>query len=153
MKLQMIKTAAIVAMAAGIAMAQTTATATTQPGAGKKAGLHAQVKRRLLKALDLTAAQKQQAKAIAQTAKAQAQPLVQQLKVARQALATAVQTGDEVKIQQAALEAGNLQGQVMAIRSVGRAKFFALLTPDQKAKATEFQQKVKQVLGKGAGGD
>jgi Spy/CpxP family protein refolding chaperone len=152
MKISMMKMAAIGAIAAGMALAQTTTTA-TQPGAGKAAGIRGQIQRRMLKALDLTDTQKQQAKVIMQATKAQAQPLAQQLQQARQTLATAVQAGDEAKIQQTALEVGNLQGHVLAVRSAGRAKFLALLTPDQKAKAAEFQQKVKQVLGKGVGGD
>jgi hypothetical protein len=42
---------------------------------------------------------------------------------------------------------GSLQGQVLAIRSAGMAQFYALLTPDQKTKAADFQQKAREVLG------
>jgi hypothetical protein len=31
------------------------------------------------------------------------------------------------------------------------SKFYAMLTPDQKAKAAEFQQRARQVLGRQAG--
>lgn len=129
-----------------MAFAQTTAPTTpAQPAAGK--GLRAQLQKRLIKVLNLTDAQKQQAKAILQDTRAKAQPLAQQLKQGRQALSAAVQAGDTTKIQQLSLDVGNLQGHVLAVRSEGMAKFLALLTPDQKAKAAEFKQKVQQVLG------
>jgi Spy/CpxP family protein refolding chaperone len=136
-------------LAAGLALGQTP-TNTTGPGAGR-VGMRARIQRRLIKALALTDAQKQQAQSIRQTTKAQAQPLAQQLKTARQELAAAVQAGDQTKIQQAAQNVGNLQGQLLAVRSRGKAQFYAILTPEQKAKAAEFQQKVKQRLGKDNG--
>lgn len=134
------------ALAAAMAFAQTTST-TAAPAAVKGAGLKAKVQKQLIKALDLTAAQKQQAKTILQAAKQQAQPLVAQLKQGRQDLSAAVQAGDTAKIQQVAQQVGALQGQVLAIRAQGKAQFFALLTPDQKVKAADFQQKLQQVLG------
>ena len=146
MKRHFMKLVALGAMAAAMAFTQTTTTTAT-PAAGKAPGLKAQLQRRLIKALDLTDAQKQQAKTILQATKQQAQPLVQQLKPARQALNAAVQAGDTTKIQQLALEVGNLQGQVLAVRSAGMAQFYALLTPDQKSKAAAFRQKAQEVLG------
>ena len=132
------------ALAAAMAFAQTT---TPAPATVKGAGLKAKVQKQLIKALDLTAAQKQQAKAILQATKQQAQPLVAQLKQGREDLSAAVQAGDTAKIQQVAQQVGALQGQVLAIRAQGKAQFFALLTPDQKIKAVDFQQKLRQVLG------
>jgi Spy/CpxP family protein refolding chaperone len=137
--------AAIGAMAAILAIAQTTTTAPA--AAGKALALKAHVQRQLIQALDLTAAQKQQAKAILQATRQQAQPLAQQLKQSRQSLSAAIEAGDTTKIQQISTAMGTLQGQVLAIRSAGKAQFYALLTPDQKTKAVEFQQKVQQVLG------
>jgi Spy/CpxP family protein refolding chaperone len=141
------KLIAICAMAAGMAFAQTTTSTTTTATPAPGQGLKARLQKGLIKALDLTDAQKQQAKTILQATKQQAQPLAQQLKAGRQALSEAVQAGDTARIQQVAAEVGNLQGQVLAIRSAGMAKFLAILTPDQKAKALEFRQKVQQVLG------
>jgi len=134
------------AAAAVMALAQTTTT-TAAPAASQSAGLRAKVRRQLIKTLDLTDAQKLQAKTILQAARQQAQPLAQQVRQDRQSLSAAVQAGDSAGIQHLAQEVGNLQGQVLAIRSQGRAQFFALLTPDQKAKAVDFEQKLQQVLG------
>lgn len=144
--------AAIGALAAGVALAQTSAPATPQTGAGRAAGVRSRVRQRMLQALNLTDAQKQQAKAIFQATRAQAQPLAQQLKQARQTLEAAVQADNEAAIPQAATAVANLQGQVLTVRAQGMARFVALLTPDQKAKAQEFLQKARQVLGGGGAG-
>lgn len=133
-------------MAASMAFAQTT----TAPGRqfqGRKAGVQQRVQRRMMQALDLSAAQKEQLKSIRQSTQAQVQPLAQQLKTNRQALNAAVQASDTAKIQQLSATIGTLQGQVLALRSAGRVQFLAVLTPDQKAKMTEFRGKVKQLLG------
>lgn len=136
--------AAIGVVAVTLAVAQTTTATTPAPA---RAGLRARVQHRMMKALNLTDAQKQQAKTIRQNTRQQAQPLAQQLKTDRQALNAAVQAGDSAKIQQLSAQVGTLQGQVLAIRAGGRAQFYALLTPDQKTKAADFQQKAKQLLG------
>ena len=109
------------------------------------------VQKRMLKALNLTDTQKQQAKTILQSARQTAQPLAQQLKQDRAALTAAVEAGDSAKIQQLSTEMGSLRGNVLGVRSLAMAKFYALLTPDQKTKAEEFRQKAQQVLGGGIG--
>jgi len=136
---------AIGALAATFAVGQTTATSPA-PGANAQT-FRAKVERQLMKTLDLTAAQKTQAKSILQNTKQQVQPLAAQLQQDRQSLNTAIQANDAAKIQQLSAQVGTLQGQVLGIRAGGRAQFFALLTPDQKAKAAEFEQKVQQVVG------
>ena len=129
----------ISAMAAGLAIAQTSAPS----GATVKARLQKQ----LLQSLDLTATQKQQAKTILQNTRQQAQPVLAQIKQQRQSLNAAIQAGDTAQIQPLSTALGTLQGQVLALRSAGKAQFYALLTPDQKAKAQVFAQKVRDVLG------
>jgi Spy/CpxP family protein refolding chaperone len=148
MKRILIGIAAIGVLAAGFAIAQTAAA--PQAGAqGKRVG--AMVRRRMLKTLNLTDTQKQQAKTIFQSARQAAQPLAQQLKQDRAALTAAVEAGDSAKIQQLSTEIGGLRGNVLAVRSQAISKFYALLTPDQKTKAGEFRQKAQQVLGNGNG--
>jgi Spy/CpxP family protein refolding chaperone len=149
MKRQLTIMAAMVALGAATILAQTTATA--QKGAGKANGVRSLVRKRLMNALDLTADQKQQAKIVMQGARQTAQPLAQQLKQDREALAAAIQAGDSARIQQLSTDMGSLRGRVLAIRSDAMSKFYAMLTPDQKAKAVEFQQKARQVFGKQAG--
>jgi Spy/CpxP family protein refolding chaperone len=149
MKRILIGIAAVGAAAAGLAVAQ--ATTAPQAGAVQAKEVHALVRKRVLKALNLTDAQKQQAKTILQSARQTAQPLAQQLKQDRAALTAAVEAGDSARIQQLSTEMGSLRGNVLGVRSLAMAKFYALLTPDQKTKAEELRQKAQQVPGKGNG--
>jgi len=145
MKRILIGIAAVGALAAGLALAQTTAT--PPAGAAKGKGVRA----RMIKELNLTAPQKQQARSIFQSARQTAQPLAQQLKQDRTALTAAVEAGDSARIQQLSTEMGSLRGNVLGVRSLAMAKFYALLTPDQKTKAGELRQKAQEVAGKGNG--
>ncbi|HEX8984224.1 MAG TPA: Spy/CpxP family protein refolding chaperone [Bryobacteraceae bacterium] len=151
MKHALTRLAAVAALAGGMAFAQTSSTAPEpQPGRhamGRQAGAH----QRMMQQLNLTDAQKAQAKEIFGQARQQAQPLMQQLKGNREALAAAVKSDDTAKIQQLAGTQGNLRGQMLAIRSTAFAKFYGILTPDQKAKADQlhqqFEQRMEQRLG------
>lgn len=142
MKQQLTKFATVAALAAGMAVAQTPTPAPEAPAA--KAHPRAAMRQRLAQALNLTDAQKEQAKAIFQEARQTAQPLRQQLKDNQQALSAAVKANDAAQIQQLSGTQGNLRGQVLAIRSGAMAKFYALLTPDQRAKADQIHQHVQQ---------
>lgn len=130
------KIATIAAMAAGMALAQTPA-APAQPRRG-----HA-MRQRMMQALDLTNSQKQQAKAIFQQARQNAEPLKTQLKQNREALAAAVKANDTAQIHSLSIQRGNLEGQMLGIRSEARAKFYATLTPEQKAKADQMRARFK----------
>src|ERR1035441_9131547 len=103
MKRILIGIAAIGVLAAGFAIAQTTA----RPRAGAK-GRGAMVQRRMFKELNLSATQKQQAKSIFQSVRQAAQPLAQQLKQDRAALTAAIEAGDSAKIQPVSTELGSL---------------------------------------------
>lgn len=141
--------AAIGAMAAAMVIAQTTKAPNVAAATGKA------LRQQFTASLNLTPAQKQQGQAIRQATKAKVQPLVQQLQQDRQILKDAIQTGDTAKIQQVSSTIGNLRGQVMADRATGMAQFYASLTPDQKVKAQEFYQQMKQMHRnlQGAGGE
>ena len=115
------------------------------------------LRQRVIRQLNLTADQKQQAKAIMQQAKADAQPLRQELKQNRQAMDQAIQSGaGEAQIRQLAATQGNILGQIVAVRSQARARFNALLTPEQKAKAeamrSQFRGRMQRMMGKGMQG-
>ena len=97
----------------------------------------------MMQALNLTPDQKQQAKSIFQQNRQQMEPLLQQAKQNREALSAAIKANDTAQIQQLSTQQGNLQGQVVAMRSASMAKFYATLTPDQRAKADQIQQRVK----------
>jgi Spy/CpxP family protein refolding chaperone len=139
MKLHLTAIATVAALAVGMAFAQTAAAP-----AGLK--LRAAVRQRMFKKLNLTDAQKAQAKTINQQAKTAAEPLREQLQQNRQSLAAAVKSNDAAQIQSLSAAQGALQGQILAIRATARAKLYAILTPDQQATAAQMQQKVQQLL-------
>ena len=141
MKQQLVKFATVAALAAGMAFAQTPAPA--QPQAG---GMHARrgaMHHRMMQALNLTDAQKQQAKSIFQQAKQSAQPLREQMKQNRTALSAAVKANDVAQIHSLSAQQGTLRGQMLGIRLEAMAKFYQTLTPEQKAKADQIQQRIQ----------
>jgi len=140
MKRHLIEIATVAALAAGLAFGQAAATPT------KPAQLGAALRQRMLKNLNLTADQKAQAKQIRQATRTAVQPIRQQLLAGRQALTAAVKSGDAAQIQTLSTAQGALQGQALAIRSAGMAKFYAILTPDQKTKAEQMRQKSQQLI-------
>jgi Spy/CpxP family protein refolding chaperone len=109
--------------------------------------LRAVLRQRIVQALNLTDTQKQQAQAIIQQTRLTVQPLRQQLKQNRQVLMAAVTAGKgDVEIHQLALTQGNLAGQLVAARTEALAKFYATLTPEQRAKAALMRQQVRQMI-------
>jgi Spy/CpxP family protein refolding chaperone len=129
----------IAAMAAGMALAQPAAPAR---GAGRQVARH-----RMMKALDLTDAQKEQARQIFQQARETAKPVAQQLKDNRESLRVAIQANDVAQIQTLSAQQGALHGQMAAIRSAAMAKFYSGLTPEQRARAEQFRSKIQQRRG------
>jgi periplasmic protein CpxP/Spy len=127
------------ALAATLAIAQS-----GRPGAGGR-GHFQQL---IATALDLTDAQKAQAKTIFEAARTQAQPLTQQLKQGHQSMAAAVKANDAAQIQSLATAQGSLMGQVAAIHGKAMAQFYQILTPDQKAKADTLHSQMAQHLGR-----
>ncbi len=110
----------------------------------------------MMQALNLTPAQREQAKSIFQQARQSAQPFTQQLRQNRDAMALAVEANDAAKIQQLATQRGHLEGQVLAIRSQATARFYANLTPEQRAKADQlhqrFERRIEQRTGQRTNG-
>jgi Spy/CpxP family protein refolding chaperone len=137
------KFSTVAALAAGMAFAQAPATP-GQPGAAAAAHpARRAIEARMMRQLGLTDAQKQQAKSIFQQARQSAQPVAQQLRANREALNAAVKANDTAQIQNLSAQQGNLHGQLVGIRTGAMAKFYATLTPEQKAKADEFRQKIR----------
>ena len=126
-------------LATGLALAQTS----TAPTAQVKLGLKGIVRQRVIKALGLTATQKEQAKTIFQDAKQTGQPVRQLLKQNREAMTAAVKANNTSQIQQLAVEQGNLEGQLVANQATAKAKFYAILTPDQQTKLDSMAQTLK----------
>lgn len=139
MKRHLVRLTVLGAMAAAMALAQTAGETPAAPAQPSPAPARAHARKEMLQSLNLTAAQRQQAKTIFQNTHQQVQPLVQQLRQDRQSLEAAVQAGDTAQIQQLSAAMGALHGQMLGARSAGMAQFYALLTPDQKAKAAQFE--------------
>jgi len=146
MKSFLMKFATVAALAAGMAFAQTPAPQTSQPAPGKAAVRpRAAMRHRMFQSLNLTPDQKQQAKAIFQQTRQSIQPIAQQAKQNRQLLADAVKANDSAQIQKLASKQGSLQSQMLTLRSESMAKFYSLLTPDQRTKLDQMHQKALQL--------
>jgi len=143
-----VKYAAVAALATGMVFAQTPAgTSQSETGTAKQ-GRHGFMRRhlgRVTQALNLTDSQKQQSRAIFQQARESSQPLRRQLKQNREALQAAAKanTGD-AEIQRLANEQGSLLAQLVTIRTEASAKFYQLLTPEQRAKADQLRGQFRQ---------
>lgn len=94
--------------------------------------------------LDLTDAQKQFAKALLADTKAQAQPLIAQLKQGHQAMEAAVKGNrSDTEIGDLASQQGVVIGQLAGIHAKAMAKFYAQLTSEQKAKADSVHDRIR----------
>ena len=142
------KVAAVAALAGGMAFAQTQ-TENPQPApAQTHQGRHAAVRGRLqhlAQVLNLTDSQKQEARTIFQQARQSARPVRQELRQNRQALAAAAKADkSNADIEKLAGNQGRLLGQLVAIRTEASAKFYQMLTPEQRAKADQMHQQFRQ---------
>jgi periplasmic protein CpxP/Spy len=104
----------------------------------------ATARQRLVQALNLNAMQKDQARLIFQQARQSAEPLRSQLKQDRQALAAAVKANEKAQIDKLSAERGQLLGKLTATRTEAMAKFYQILTPEQRAKAAQLRQEWRQ---------
>jgi Spy/CpxP family protein refolding chaperone len=123
---------AIPAVAGGLMLAATTAQ-------GPHRGA------RIAQYLGLTDAQMAQAKASFQAVRQSGQPVRQQLKQVRQEMFQAVRANDAAGIQQLSAQEGALKGQLLALRENAFAKMYSTLTPEQKAKADQLPEHIRQM--------
>jgi protein CpxP len=106
----------------------------------------------MAKELNLTEAQQAQAKAIFDDARAQAQPLHEQLRNGHKAIADAVKANkSDAELQQLADAQGDVMGRLAGIHARAFARFYANLTPEQKAKADELHTKMQGRMMQGFG--
>ncbi|HUP05183.1 MAG TPA: Spy/CpxP family protein refolding chaperone [Bryobacteraceae bacterium] len=139
MNRNVIKILAAVALAASLAVAQSSPAQTA-------GGAKARIRQRMMAKLNLTADQKTQIKAIQQQAKADAAPLQTQVQQNREALQAAVKSDNTGQIQSLAATQGSLQGQLTSIRLTAQAKVYAVLTPAQQAQLAAMQAKLQEAL-------
>jgi Spy/CpxP family protein refolding chaperone len=93
--------------------------------------------------LNLTSAQRAQARSIFREAHQSAMPVRQQLRETRQSLQAAIKSGNSDQIKQLAATEGNEKGELAAIRASAFAKLYPTLTPEQQQKLAEFRQSRK----------
>jgi Spy/CpxP family protein refolding chaperone len=145
MKRQLIKLAAVGAVAAGMIFAQAPAPAqaqTTQPNQNKPAMNHrAEARHRMFQALNLTPAQQEHAKAIFQQARETAKPVREQMHQNREAMTAAVKADNQAQIAKLSVERGKLVGQLTTARTEAMARFYKELTPQQRVKADQMHQR------------
>jgi Spy/CpxP family protein refolding chaperone len=107
---------AVTAVAAGMALAQAPATG-TQPAPQKAPFTHPMFgHEQMMQALNLTTAQKQQAKTIFGDARQKAEPIRQEMHQNREALYAAVKANNTSQIERLSSHQGELQGKALAIR-------------------------------------
>jgi Spy/CpxP family protein refolding chaperone len=108
----------------------------------------AHTRRPMMANLNLTADQQTQAKAIFQGARQQSQSLKPQLQQQRQAMSAAIKSDNEAQIDQLTQQNAQLSAQARAIHAKAMAKFYSILTPDQKAK---FDQRMNHMSARRTG--
>jgi Spy/CpxP family protein refolding chaperone len=147
MKRKFLSIAGASVLAAGMALAQSTAASnaapnTATPNSGEHSWRHGQpgsMVDRLSAKLNLTDAQKQQAKTIFANARQTAKPVRDQLKQDREALRAAAKSGaPESQIDQLANKMGPLMAKETAIRAKAFEKFYSILTPAQQAQLDQM---------------
>ena len=89
---------------------------------------------RLTRQLNLTPDQQNQAKSIFGDARTQARALAPKLREERQAMSAAIRSDNEAQIDQIARQDAQVNARAHAIRAKSMAKFYSILTPDQKSK-------------------
>jgi Spy/CpxP family protein refolding chaperone len=144
MKQHFVRFAAVTALAAGMAVAQAP-DAATPPAAKRVPFTHPLFGRQqLMQALNLTTAQRQQADSIFGEVRQKAQPIWQEMRQNREALHAAVKANNTAEIERLSSRQGELHGKALAIRSEAMAKFYAILTPEQRTKWDQIHQQMRQ---------
>ncbi|MBZ5592968.1 MAG: Spy/CpxP family protein refolding chaperone [Acidobacteriia bacterium] len=144
----MTRFATMAALASGMMFAQSPAPSNPpQPPAQHRQWNRGQMFERMATKLNLTEDQTQQARSIWQAARTSSRPLAQQLLQSRHALRDAAKAGkSDADIDQLSANVGNLAGQMAAIRTKAFAKFYALLTPDQRTQADQMADHARSMF-------
>ena len=143
MKHHLFQFAAVTALTAGMVFAQAPASG-TQPAPDKGAFEHPMFgHQQMMKDLNLTPAQQQQADTIFGNAREKARPIRQEIQQNREALHAAMKANNTAQIERLSAQQGNLMGKALAIRTESMAKFYATLTPEQRTKADQAFERMK----------
>jgi Spy/CpxP family protein refolding chaperone len=102
---------------------------------------HGQRFDRISSALNLTDQQKEQARNIFKTEREATRPVRQELREERHAVQTAIQAGKpEAEVEGLAKNEGPVLAKLAAARADASAKFYAVLTPEQRQKLATMHQ-------------
>lgn len=96
---------------------------------------------------DLTDAQREQVKAIRERHAERIRPLAERVRVAREAINTAVTTGNVGNLQALSIEVGNAETELTFAQAQVQAEIFSLLTAEQKQKIAERQKQMEARRG------
>ena len=150
MRYAFIKYAAEATLAAGIVFAQTPGPGPMRGGTGTEEGQHGFMSghmnlEHMAQVLNLTSTQKEQARTIFQQADESAQPIREEMKQNREKLRAAEKmNASESEIQRLSGEQGRLMGKLIAIHTQASAKFYRLLTPEQRVKDDQMHKEMRQ---------
>lgn len=136
MKDSLIRLAGVGALACGLMFAQGGGSG----GKGAPMARRGHFVQRMVTYLNLTPDQQTQAKQIMADARQQSMPLRQQMKQNREALSTAIKSGNDAQIDQITKAEAPVMAQLAAIRAHAFEKIYATLTPEQKTKADNMRQ-------------
>ena len=138
MKRHLLQFAALTALTTGMTLAESPTTG-TQPAPHKAPFRHPGFgHEQMMQALNLTPAQNRQAKTIFGDAKLKAAPIREEMRQNREALYAAEKANNTSQIERLASHQGELHGKALAIRAEAMAKFYAILTPEQRTKADQM---------------
>ena len=137
---------AIGGLIASTAMAQTPAPAQPGPSTAQSTQMKSHRRAmggpqlgRLTRQLNLTVDQQNQARSIFQAARAQAKSAAPQVRAERQQMSDAIKSGNEAQIDRLTQQNAQLNSINRANHAKAMAKFYAILTPDQKTKFDTLQ--------------
>jgi Spy/CpxP family protein refolding chaperone len=106
------------------------------------------MRERMMTELNLTPDQRTKANGIWDRARREAEPLTRELRQNRQNLAAAIKADDTAKIRELSMQRGRLVGDMTAIHSQARARFYSILTAEQKTKAdqmhAQFEERMRE---------
>jgi len=104
---------------------------------------------RIAAKLNLTDAQKEQAKTFFDDAPNATQPVFQELRNTHKALADAVKTSKtEVEIQQLANNQGQLTAKLVGANAIAFSKLYNILTPEQRTQADQLHAEFMSRMGR-----
>jgi Spy/CpxP family protein refolding chaperone len=143
MKQNLIRFGTVAAMAAGMAFAQAPAKPMLPPG-HPMMEQRREFGERMMENLNLSAAQKADAKVIFDKAREVAKPVREELRQNRTDLYAAIKANDTAKIHSLSARQGALVAKMTEIRADARAQFYAKLTPEQRTKADKMHEEMIQ---------